>query len=58
MSRDVTELIVRMARGNSGWGYDRIAGALQNLGHSVSDQTVGNILRRLVSPPLRSARSK
>src|SRR5215467_7000300 len=29
-----------------GWGYDRIVGALANLGHQVSDQTVGNILRR------------
>ena len=27
-------------------GYDRIVGALANLGHPVSDQTVGNILRR------------
>jgi putative transposase len=35
-----------MARENSGWGYDRIVGALANLGHHVSDQTVGNILRR------------
>src|SRR3954468_7801643 len=39
-------LIVRFARENSGWGYDRIVGALANLGHTVSDQTVGNILRR------------
>ena len=39
-------LIVRFARENSGWGYDRIVGALGNLGHPVSDQTVGNILRR------------
>src|ERR1700691_2299929 len=39
-------LIVRMARENSGWGYDRIVGALANLGYTVSDQTVGNILRR------------
>jgi hypothetical protein len=35
-----------LARENSGWGYDRIVGALANLGHQVSDQTVGNILRR------------
>ena len=35
-----------MARENSGWGYDRIVGALANLGHTVSDQTVGNILKR------------
>jgi transposase InsO family protein len=39
-------LIVRLARENSSWEYDRIAGALSNLGHKVSDQTVGNVLRR------------
>jgi putative transposase len=46
MAHEVEALIVRFARENSGWGYDRIVGALANLGHSVSDQTVGNILRR------------
>jgi putative transposase len=39
-------LVVRFARENRSWGYDRIAGALANLGHRISDQTVGNILRR------------
>ena len=43
---ELEALIVRFARENSGWGYDRIVGALANLGHLVSDQTVGNILRR------------
>jgi len=43
---EVEALVVRMAKENSGWGYDRIVGALANLGHAVSDQTVGNILRR------------
>ena len=45
-----------MARENSGWGYDRIVGALANLGHHVSDQTVGNILRRhgIAPAPKRS----
>ena len=42
----VEELVVRFARENSGWGYDRIVGALANLGHQISDQTVGNILKR------------
>jgi hypothetical protein len=27
------------------WGYDRIQGAMANLGHQISDTTVGNILR-------------
>ena len=41
---------------NSGWGYDRIVGALANLGHQVSDETVGNILRRygIAPAPKRS----
>jgi hypothetical protein len=43
---EVEALVVRFARENSGWGYDRIVGALANLGHQVSDQSVGNILRR------------
>jgi putative transposase len=46
VGREVTELVLRFARENTGWGYDRIAGALTNLGHRISDQTVGNILRR------------
>jgi len=46
ISSQVEVLVVRMARENSGWGYDRIVGALANLGHRLSDQTVKNILRR------------
>ena len=51
LGRKLTELIVRLARENSGWGYDRIAGALEILGHRVSDQTVGNVLCRFGIPP-------
>src|SRR6266478_2604394 len=56
VSAEVEALVVRMARENSGWGYDRIVGALANLGHQVSDQTVGNILRRhgIAPAPKRS----
>jgi putative transposase len=46
VSAEVEALVVRMARENCGWGYDRIVGALANLDHHLSDQTVGNILRR------------
>ena len=45
------ELIVRFATDNPRWGYDRIVGALGNLGHKVSDQTVGNVLKRHGIPP-------
>ena len=40
-----------MARENRSWGYDRIVGALHNLSYTVSDQTVGNILKRHDIPP-------
>jgi hypothetical protein len=55
---EVEALVVRLARENSGWGYDRIVGALSNLGHHLSDQTVGNILRRqdIAPEPKRSQR--
>jgi hypothetical protein len=48
---ELEALVVRMARENRSWGYDRIVGALANLGHTVSDQTVGNILKRHGIPP-------
>jgi homeodomain-containing protein len=48
---EVEDLVVRMARENRSWGYDRIVGALANLGYTLSDQTVGNILKRHGLPP-------
>jgi transposase InsO family protein len=51
ISHEVEQLIVRMAKESPDWGYDRIAGALANLGHKVSDQTIGNILQRHEIPP-------
>jgi putative transposase len=51
IAREVEQLIVRMASENRDWGYDRIAGALANLGYEISDQTVGNVLRRHALPP-------
>ena len=51
VSPEIVKLVLQMARENPGWGYDRIVGALSNLGHDLSDQTVGNILRRHGIPP-------
>src|SRR5215472_6411762 len=46
VEKTIEDLMVRMAQENPSWGYDRMVGALANLGHSVSDQTVGNVLKR------------
>jgi len=46
IDQELEALVVRMARENRSWGYDRIVGALANLGYTISDQTVGNILKR------------
>jgi hypothetical protein len=41
VSAEVRHLVVRFAQENPSWGYDRIQGALANLGHQISDRTVG-----------------
>ncbi len=46
IDQELEALIARMARENRSWGYDRIVGALANLGLTVSDQTAGNVLKR------------
>src|SRR5262249_39412820 len=43
--RTIANLVVRMARDNLTWGYDRIVGALAHLGHRVAPNTVKAILR-------------
>jgi transposase InsO family protein len=43
-SAPIEELVVRMARQNSTWGYTRIRGALYNLGHEIGRNTIKRIL--------------
>jgi len=45
-SDPIEEWILQLARENRTWGYRRIVGALRNLGHEVSHQTVANVLKR------------
>src|SRR5438874_7492550 len=51
IDQELEALIVRIAQENRSWGYDRIVGALANLGLTVSAQTVGNVLKRHGIPP-------
>lgn len=51
MDAELEALVVRLAQENRSWGYDRIAGTLAPLGYTLSDQTVGNILKRHGIPP-------
>src|SRR2546429_8661341 len=46
VDKEIEDLVIRMAQENRAWGYERIVRALANLGYTVSDQTVGNILKR------------
>jgi transposase InsO family protein len=44
--REISQLIVRMAVDNPGWGYTRIQGALANLdNHKVGRGTIANVLK-------------
>ena len=44
--RAIAELVARIARENPRWGYTRIQGALQNVGHRVGRTTVAHVLKR------------
>ena len=42
---EIRELVLRLARENPRWGYQRIVGELHGLGHTVSASLVRNLLR-------------
>lgn len=46
IDQELTELVVRIAKDNPKWGYDRIQGALSNVGYKISASSVGNILKK------------
>jgi len=41
----IVDLTLQFAKENPSWGYDRIQGALANVGYRISDTTVSNILK-------------
>lgn len=42
----VAKLVIRLARENRSWGYERIEGELKHLGHVVSHESIRKILKR------------
>ena len=42
---EIVDLTVKFAKENPTWGYDRISGALSNVGYHITDTTIGNILK-------------
>ena len=58
LSEHVRKLVLRIARENQSWGYDRIAGAVQNVGHAICDESVGNILKHNGIEPAPSRKRK
>jgi putative transposase len=51
IDKNLEALVVRLAQENRTWGYDRIVGAVRHVGYTISDQTVGNLLKRHGIPP-------
>jgi putative transposase len=51
IDKHLEALVVRLAQENRTWGYDRIVGAVRHVGYTISDQTIGNILKRHGIPP-------
>ena len=54
----VVELVVRLAKENSTWGCDRIAGEMKKLGHSLCDTSIENILKEHGIEPAPKRKSK
>ncbi len=59
MTAELETLIVRLAKENPRWGYDKIQGELQKLGYKLGATSVRSILKRhrIAPAPLRSAGS-
>jgi hypothetical protein len=49
---EIRQLVLRMATDNPTWGYTRIQGGLQNVGHRVGRSTIRRLLKAAGLPPV------
>ena len=49
--RQVRVLVIRMAKENPSWGYERIVGEVKVLGHQISSSTVARVLKENAMRP-------
>ena len=49
-SKEIRDLVLRLARENPSWGYRRVHGELSRPGHRISAATVRRILRSIRQP--------
>ena len=52
LAADCRQLILRLARDNPRWGYQRICGEVLKLGYTVSATTIRSVLREHGVPPV------
>jgi putative transposase len=46
IDKELAELLLKIAKENPNWDYDRIQRALANRGYTISDTAIGNILKK------------
>ena len=56
--QEVRDLILRTAAHNRTWGYTRIQGALQNLGHEIGRGTIAKVLKEAGMDPAPERQKK
>jgi hypothetical protein len=55
---EVRDLILRLATQNRSWGYTRLQGALQNLGHEIGRGTIAKVLKEAGMDPAPERQKK
>ena len=57
VSKEIRDLVRRMAEANPTWGAPRIHGEFKKLGFDVSERTVSNLMPRRTKPPSQTWRT-